>query len=541
MKRKISPNDCKSMFSDKLTSLSMKELGIELKHFAIGTAPESPSYLVNQEELKKLLIDKFANFFDPVHSQGLEVIFLKSNYGNGKSHFIRTIHTFLNNYENVLAKKVSLKQEKTDLKIKILEGIGQKVIKDSATFFVNAASEKSLAFEKEAILLTLGEDHDINSVLSELLFQAAKSEQISKQAQAIAILKGNYLNAYLKTFNLKRSDLNSEFYFNVIKLICDYLYKSEYYLVIVFDEYEHVYSWKDAQARKLFFEDIKLFTDSIDTYKNLFFVFAESESVDNDPEASDDPAYVSRKKGRTFKIENISSEAEVIKLFKMIRSRYEKYYEISFDEYVEEILEAINNDPQVKANSNYRTYTQVIMRCLDQFRNSPPKAKKNKKCISRVVREEYGKDEKVIDGSIDLKSKWTAATSISRKTLLCEALEYILEHSTEKIISRSKKKGIYQSQKDAKTIEYHIIATEKPSSADFIKRYNEALKVQEESEVSECIILYPYKDGINDEFKYENVIFYDVENIPYKLEQIYAIKDQIGEVISCLQALKVGC
>lgn len=541
MKRRISPNDCKSMFSDKLNSLSMKELGIELKHFAIGTAPECPSYLVNQEELKKLLIEKFANFFDSARSQGLEMIFLKSNYGNGKSHFIRTIHTFLNNYENVLAKKVSLKQEKTDLKIKILEGIGQKVIKDSATFFVNAATEKSLTAEKEAILLTLGEEHDINSVLSELLFQAARSEEISKQAQAIAILKGNYLNTYLKTFNLKHSDLNSEFYFNVIKLICDYLYESEYYLVIVFDEYEHVYSWKDAQARKLFFGDIKLFTDSIDTYKNLFFVFAESQSVDNNPETSDDPAYVSRKKARTFQIESISSEAEVIKLFKMIKSRYEKYYELSLDEYTEEILEAINDDPQLKANSSYRTYTQVIMRWLDHFRNSPPKVKKNKKYISKVVSEKDGKVEKDIDGTFDLKSKWTAATSISRKTLLCEALEYILEHSSEKIIRKSKKRGIYQSLKDEKIIEYHIIATDKPSSADFIKRYNEALKVQEESEVSEFIILYPYRYGINDEFKYENVIFYDVENIPHNLEQIYAVSDQIDEVFSYLQALKAGC
>ena len=211
MKKNISPNDCKFMFSDKLNNLSMKELGIELKHFAIGTAPEYPSFLVNQDELKKMLIDKFSNFFDPKRSQGLEVIFLKSNYGNGKSHFIRTIHSFLNNFENVLAKKVSLKQEKTDLKIKILEGVGQKTIKDSATFFVNFAVEDSFADEKEAILLTLGEKLNINSVLSELLYQAARSEDISKQSQAISILKGNYLPAYLKSFGLKRADLNNEF------------------------------------------------------------------------------------------------------------------------------------------------------------------------------------------------------------------------------------------------------------------------------------------------------------------------------------------
>lgn len=53
MRKKITANDCKAMFNDRFNSLSSKELGIELKHFAMGTAPESPSFLVNQDELKK--------------------------------------------------------------------------------------------------------------------------------------------------------------------------------------------------------------------------------------------------------------------------------------------------------------------------------------------------------------------------------------------------------------------------------------------------------------------------------------------------------
>ena len=113
MNKKILPSDCKTMFNDRLSMLSMKEIGIELKHFAVGTAPECPSFLVNQDELKKKIIDKFSNFFDRDKNQGLEVIFLKSNYGNGKTHFIRTIYSFLCNFENVLVKQVSLKQEKT--------------------------------------------------------------------------------------------------------------------------------------------------------------------------------------------------------------------------------------------------------------------------------------------------------------------------------------------------------------------------------------------------------------------------------------------
>ena len=53
MKKNISANECKSMFNDKFSTLNMKEIGIELKHFSMGTAPENPSFLVNQDDLKK--------------------------------------------------------------------------------------------------------------------------------------------------------------------------------------------------------------------------------------------------------------------------------------------------------------------------------------------------------------------------------------------------------------------------------------------------------------------------------------------------------
>ena len=89
-------SECNKMFDDRFDTLTMKEIGIELKHFMTGTAPESPSFLVNQEELKKELVEKFRVFFDEDKSQGLEIVFLKSNYGNGKSHFIRMIYTFSN-------------------------------------------------------------------------------------------------------------------------------------------------------------------------------------------------------------------------------------------------------------------------------------------------------------------------------------------------------------------------------------------------------------------------------------------------------------
>lgn len=514
MKKRISVNDCKSMFNDKFNVLTMKELGIELKHFSMGTAPETPSFLVNQDELKKKITEKFCDFFDVNKAQGLEVVFLKSNYGNGKSHFIRTIYTFLNEYENVITRRVSLKQEETDLKKKILESISQKVLKECASFLIHSVEEDALSEEEAAILMAVEEKYSIDANLAKLLYEAARSNDVALQVQAIAILKGNYLPEYLKNFGCKKQELNSEFYYSVIKLVSIYLREIDYFLVIVFDEYEHVFSWKSEKYRKNLYEDIKLFTDNIATFGNMFFVFAESDSVDNESESSDDPAFKSRKANLTYQIADISSEAEVEKLFRMILKRYEKYYEVSFEAYTDDILQMIYDDPMIREKTNYRGYTQAIMRVLDQFRNKPPKAKR--------IRRNKDRDNEI--GQIDAGElcniekekydKWKKATSISKKTMLCEMVEKMIDFSKESIVSKSKKKGEYVTRKNQCLKRYYIISTDNPSNKDFGKRLinlQDFISTKEEK----IYILYPAsKEEIADNSNIKTILYNDstVEN-----------------------------
>ena len=64
--------------------------------------------------------------------------------------------------------------------------------------------------------------------------------------------------------------------------------------------------------------------------------------------------------------------------------------------------------------------------------------------------------------------------------------------------------------------------------------------MQSENEVARSIILYPYKKETNDEFKYENVIFYDVDNVPSILEKMYTNTETIKDVFSYLTALEMG-
>lgn len=59
------------------------------------------------------------------------------------------------------------------------------------------------------------------------------------------------------------------------------------------------------------------------------------------------------------------------RLFEMILKRYQKYYSVSFEEHKDDILKMVGEDSMVKAKTNYRSYTQAIMRALDEFRNNP--------------------------------------------------------------------------------------------------------------------------------------------------------------------------
>lgn len=460
MKKKISADDCKKMFNDRFDSLTMKELGIELKHFSMGTAPETPSFLVNQEELKQKIIERFSVFFDKNKAQGLEIIFLKSNYGNGKSHFIRMIYSFFEEYENIIARKVSLKQEKTDLKRKVLESVSQRMLKDCADLFVGIAEKDALSDNKASIIFALQEKYSIGSALALILYEAARGEDVVSQIQAVSILKGNYLPEHLKKFNFRKSDLDGQFYYDVIEMVAEYLKWINNYLIIVFDEYEHVFSWKNKTDRKNLFEDIKLFTDNIETFGNMFFVFAESISADKKSESSDDPAFKSRKANLTYQIADISSREEVYSLFEMILKRYEKYYEISFGENKKAMFYAICSAPEIKEKTNYRAYTQVIMQVLEQYRKKMSDKKEEKE--RRVTR--------LTSNSIKKHMAWKNATSISRKTMLCEMSEKVMEISKENIISRSKKRGEYVTNKDNTMKRYHIVATDNPSKKDLEKR-----------------------------------------------------------------------
>lgn len=439
------------------------------------------------------------------------------------------IYSFLDGYENIIAKKVSLKQEKTDLKRKVLESVSQRMLKECADFFVSMAEKNALPGNKASVILTLQEKYSIGSNLALILYEAAKSEDAVLQIQAVSVLKGNYLPEYLKKFNLRRSDLDGEFYYDVIQMVAEYLKMTNNYLIIVFDEYEHVFSWKNKTDRKNLFEDIKFFTDNIELFGNMFFVFAESISADNKSESSDDPAFKSRKANLTYQIADISSEEEIYSLFEKILKRYEKYYEVSFEENKRPVFHEICTAPEIKEKTNYRAYTQAIMQTLEQYRKKTSDKKKEKE----------HRETRLTRDSIKKHMAWKNATSISRKTMLCEMSERVMENSKEKILSRSRKRGEYITDKDNVVKRYSIVATDNPSKKDLEKR----LKLLEENLKEEKgYLIYPAPStGLSDKLtggkSNIKIIVYSDAAVLNTMSLIYENKDTVCDMDSYLEML----
>ena len=229
----------------------------------------------------------------------------------------------------------------------------------------------------------------------------------------------------------------------------------------------------------------------------------------------------------TYQIADISSETEVEKLFRMILKRYEKYYDVSFNAYIDEMLQMVYDHPMVREKTNYRGYTQVIMRVLDQFRNKPPKTKRVKK--NNDSNNQNKKMEEAVIDSIEKEKfdKWKKATSISKKTMLCEMLEEMIERSKESVVSKSKKQGEYVTQKNQLLKRYYVISTDNPSKKDFEKRLSN-LKNFVSGGDAKKYILYPISQEDIAENSNIKTVFYNDSSVENALKMVYG-----NELVEC--------
>ena len=211
----------------------------------------------------------------------------------------------------------------------------------------------------------------------------------------------------------------------------------------------------------------------------------------------------------------------------MILKRYQKYYAISLEEYVDDILELVNEDALVKTKTNYRGYTQTIMKVLDQFRNKPQRIKKDNGKIE---------SNKTFQGEMNSWIlKWKKSTSISKKTMLCEILEQILVKTGENIISQSKKRGEYITESMNIKKKYFVVCTDNPSLRDLEKRYRGMVDKREKDAL--LYVIYPVIEEQIDIVVGDKLVFYDENTVDMLFRAIYDTEKKYDSIDSYFEIL----
>ncbi len=482
-----------NIFEDKFDKLSIKDIAIELKHYRIGTAPENPSFVANQEEAKSKIIQKFKDFFE--FSMGLELPILISNIGDGKTHFIRMISDAFSNINNVRVRRVYVRDEQVDIKLKILEAVERSEINNCVNNILGKCNFYDS--DEDYYKAILQEKYNINSNLAITLVKS-QSKDIKIHTQAIQLLKGNFDKEFISNYLYDFENSSEEFYFDFLKLLCDYFQYENLYIIIVFDEIEHVMDWKDQEKQRRFFRNIKELTDKLTLYKNIFLILAATQIYGGKDFVQHinliEPATYDRMKSLFINLRDISSDEEVINLIKYLKKRYEKYYEVNLDENLV-FTKLKQRFKAERVENTYRNYAQEITKIFDEFKEAKYCEEESSEKEEVYILENDIKKE-LEDIKISALKRWkSAASPMANKSFIVEALGAFSYLNGNSLVDINRRTGylIIEDKDKRKKLLYVTYTTKKNLKKIFDNKLEEALTVKKKNSISSMIYLYPEK------------------------------------------------
>ena len=124
--------------------------------------------------------------------------------------------------------------------------------------------------------------------------------------------------------------------------------------------------------------------------------------------------------------------------------------------------------------------------------------------------------------NINFENKWVCATSISKKTMLCDIIKQGVEQVGGRVLSVARKQGKLEVEINNNTRIIFVISTDIPSAKDLDKKMDSFM-----SGLIQQDVLYPYFDACKD-LKYENVTFYNSDTV-ITMEKKLNINDYMYE------------
>ena len=410
-----------------------------------GLAPFTPSFIVNQGDAHKKIKQIIQEFF--AKQLGLEYEVLVSYIGDGKTHTLHSVYSHYDNIENVFVGKVYLRDKYSDIIQDILRTIKRSKLREFICDIVNKNIDKSAKRACNIVSSILIEKMGIDLQLAKLMYYVAYGS-VEESIEAL-----NFLSAQSNVLESLKRKVGKivdyeEIYFKLLEVICDYFYKNNYFLIVLFDELEHVFD-RTERMKRTFFRNLKQLIDYSEKYKNLLILFANTEAFKgefnkmiNDNLKIIDPALQDRLNGVLIPLKSLSSEQEAMQLIDKLKLRYNRIYpNVNIDS--KKVYYILINKKLTASEPSYRTSCQKIIEIFNDIKESNIQKYSN---IDNTINNNGNSTNNEIDNKKDqvkenLLISWKKDNSLTKKKKFITCFEEIFKNTNIKTSDVKKKKG----------------------------------------------------------------------------------------------------
>ncbi|MEJ9371799.1 hypothetical protein, partial [Schinkia azotoformans] len=319
------------MFNER--ELSQEEQEDEIKKFREGVAPLYPSFIINQDEI----VSKIKNSFIELYSKSrvMESYVIVGNPGDGKSHILNIINSYLQNAKNniVINERTQGFGSKFDMVNLILNKINSPLILKALVSKIQEVSNIDNYSEEYLQTNNIANYFGVSFCLAKLLWKMTFSASELDRIKALNILTARD-NSQRTLSDLEIDDFDrKEDILAFFYIMMGILNEKNIFIIILIEELEHIFKWESKQKLE-FYEQLKEFIDNSQRLGNLCILMFStyvlndeySENKFTEDMYSQDRALYTRLKPKVLKIKRISSKQEVIHLVEKLIERYKKIY-----------------------------------------------------------------------------------------------------------------------------------------------------------------------------------------------------------------------
>ncbi|MDM5250810.1 hypothetical protein [Lysinibacillus sp. G4S2] len=453
--------------------------------------PANPTFIVNQQEIKQRITQRFLDCLD---GHGFQQIVLTAKFGGGKTHFLNWLESRIGENENFYMVSFQV-QESSVVKYSFIKMIVSKLFQSYYEDFNEALKHLVLDFsegiigEQDEVIGKLCTKYSISNDLAKLLFEIQQNTK--KKNAAIRILGASHGRTEIVKLGIR--NLADRDYINVIEFFLKYKTR-EGFLLILLDEFEHSYLALTPAARRNFFTSYKAYIDKAVQFDPgevalLTAVTEQSEGLLREKMDGEESAIWTRIKHHinTLSEFNPANQEEFSELFTELAERYNVAYSYNIN---------TNNESEMRKrfferlggvtsqSMSYREAIQTMLLIMDDLRMN-----KQTLGVSKDDRLEF---EQFIQNS---KKQWESAHHNAKPGLLKSGFEeLLLEFNFERVnIDNEIGATLYVEKEKEKRLLYISTATNGKALLNNLSKCIKYKDILSERENLKTIFIYEKK------------------------------------------------